>query len=90
MREIVIWPVYIDRERSRKEGRRVSRNLGVKNPKLKNIYNALKKIGYSAEIVKNKCYPREHWESIGYVKVNIDDKSNISKLELIKKLCKNY
>jgi signal recognition particle subunit SRP19 len=87
VREIIIWPVYLDGEKSRKEGRKVPKELGVKNPKLKDIFNALKKMGYSAEIVKNKSYPKEHWETLGYIKVNIDN--NISKMDLIKKVCKN-
>ncbi|GBF36358.1 MAG TPA: signal recognition particle protein Srp19 [Methanothermococcus okinawensis] len=88
MKEIVIWPVYIDREKSRKEGRRIPQSLGVKNPKLENIYKTLKKMGYSAEIVRNKCYPRIHWELCGYIKVKVENST--SKSELLKEICKNY
>jgi len=88
MKEVVIWPVYIDRDRSRKEGRRVSKSLGVKNPKLEGIYRTLKKMGYSPEMVRNKCYPRRHWEPSGYIKVKVEE--DTSKLKLLKEICKNY
>ena len=84
MKEIIIWPVYLDSEKSRKEGRKIPKELGVKNPKLKDIFSALKKMGYNAEIVKNKSYPKECWESSGYIKVKVDE--NISKLDVIKKV----
>ena len=88
MKEIIIWPAYIDKEKSRKEGRRVPKNLGVKNPRLNGIYKTLKNMGYSPEMVKNKCYPRRHWEISGYIKVKVDE--NTSKLELLKEICRNY
>jgi len=88
MKEFVIWPVYIDRERSRKEGRRVSKSLGVKNPKLENIYKTLKRMGYSPEMVRDKCHPRRHWEPSGYIKVKVEE--GTSKLELLKEICRNY
>ncbi|HID47468.1 MAG TPA: signal recognition particle protein Srp19 [Methanothermococcus okinawensis] len=85
---MVIWPVYIDRDSSRREGRQVPRDLGVKNPNVKNIYRALKKMGYSPEMIRDKCYPRRHWEISGYVKVKVEE--GTSKLELLKEVCKNY
>ncbi|AXI25378.1 signal recognition particle protein Srp19 [Methanofervidicoccus sp. A16] len=88
MKEIVIWPVYIDRERSRREGRQVPKSLGVKNPKLDSIYRTLKKMGYSPQMVRNKCHPRRHWEPCGYIKVKVEE--GISKLELLKEICRNY
>ena len=87
-KEIVIWPIYIDREKSRREGRQVPKSIGIKNPRLENIYRTLKKIGYSPQMVKNKCYPRRHWEHSGYIKVKVEE--NISKLGLLKEICRNY
>ncbi len=87
MKELIIWNAYIDYNKSRAEGRKIPKNLCVNKPRLKDIYGALKKMGYEAEIVKNKCYPREWWENTGYVKVKVED--DIHKLDLIKKICKN-
>ena len=63
VKELIIWSSYIDCNKSRAEGRKVSKDLCINKPKLKDIYNALKKMGYEVEIVKNKCYPREWWEN---------------------------
>ncbi len=87
MKELIIWSSYIDCNKSRAEGRKIPKELCINNPKLRDISEALKKMGYNTEIVKNKCYPREWWENVGYVKVKVDD--DVHKLELIKKICKS-
>ncbi len=85
MKELIIWSTYIDCNKSRAEGRKIPKELCINKPKLKDIANVLKKMGYEVDIIKNKCYPREWWENTGYVKVKVDD--NVHKLDLIKKIC---
>jgi signal recognition particle subunit SRP19 len=87
MKEIIIWSAYLDAGKSRKEGRKIPKELCINSPKIKDLYNSLKKLGYDAEIVKNKCYPKEWWEVVGYIKVKVNE--DISKLEVIKKICEN-
>ncbi len=81
---MIIWPSYIDKNKSRREGRRVPKNLAVENPSLKEIENALKKLGLDPIIHREKRYPRQHWEICGCVEV--DYKGN--KLKLLKEICK--
>ncbi len=85
MKEYTIWPVYIDKEKSKNKGRKLNKELCIIKPKVKDIYNAIRKLGYDAEIVKNKCYPKEWWEVTSYIKIITND--NISKIELLKKIC---
>ncbi|MDK2789627.1 MAG: signal recognition particle subunit [Methanothermococcus sp.] len=87
-KEIIIWPTYIDAKKSRKEGRKVPKELGVNNPRLKDIESKLRKMGYEFKTEKDKSYPRENWKICGYIKVKVNDE-NISKLEFLKRLCKS-
>lgn len=68
MVENVIWPAFLDADRSRSEGRRVSRDLAVDEPTVEEIAQAVQQVGYDAVIERDKQYPRE-WEPRGRVLV---------------------
>ena len=81
---MIIWPAYIDKNKTRKEGRRVPEELAIENVKLKDIEKALKKLGLEPKVYRDKRYPRQHWEICGCIEV--DYKGN--KLQLLKEICK--
>ena len=81
---MIIWPVYIDKKKTRKEGRRVPEDLAIETPSLKAIERALKKLGLEPKIHRDKRYPRQHWDVCGCIE--IDYKGN--KLQLLKEICK--
>lgn len=62
MVENVIWPAYLDAECSRREGRRVPRDLAVPEPTVDEIAQAVQQVGYDAVIERDKTYPREYEE----------------------------
>ncbi len=64
----LIWPSYLEANNSRREGRRVSLKLAVEKVKLEEIANSASLLGYKAEIIKEKAYPRSWWIK-GYVLV---------------------
>jgi len=79
----IIWPTYVDANKSRKEGRRVSLKYAVEKPKISEIELALKDMGFQFETFLDKSYPRCWWEK-GCIKVfNVSEK----KIELLKKIC---
>ncbi|AEF97240.1 signal recognition particle subunit SRP19/SEC65 family protein [Methanotorris igneus] len=80
---MIIWPNYIDKNKSRKEGRKVPKDIAIENPKLKEIEAALKKMGYNVKVYRDKCYPREHWRICGCIEVD----AKAPKLQFLKKLC---
>jgi signal recognition particle subunit SRP19 len=69
MVEKVIWPAYLDAERSRREGRRVPASVAVPDPDVEEIAAAVGQVGYDAVIERDVAYPREPWEEAGRVKV---------------------
>lgn len=78
----IIWPVYIDSEKTKKDGRRISKKDAVPSPKLREISAASKKLNLNPEVENNKSYSRSWWESPGRVSVD----KNIPKRELLVKI----
>jgi signal recognition particle subunit SRP19 len=75
MVENVIWPAYIDAEKSRAEGRRVPEDAAVPDPTVDEIAKAVQQVGYDAVIERDKTYSREY-EPRGRVLVkNAEDSS---------------
>lgn len=80
---IMIWPQYINKDLSLSEGRKVSKELAVKDPTVNDIERALKRKGIQAIVEKNKAYPGKWYEKSGRVLAESDE----NKLELLKDIC---
>ena len=65
----VIWPAYIDAEKSRSQGRAVSKRDAVEKPTVDEILVAAMEMGLAPEAEKEKHYPKEWWEKSGRVTV---------------------
>lgn len=67
---IIIWPAYIDSEKTRAEGRKISKRYAVNSPKLREISRAANKLGLNALVEKDKSYSKSWWENSGRVIVD--------------------
>ncbi len=65
--KLVIWPIYFDSTRSRRDGRMVSVQEGIKEPSLENVIAAAQKAGFKPEIEKEKRHPKTWYESSGRI-----------------------
>ncbi len=83
--KVVIWPINLDSEKTRKNGRKVSKKYAVAEPTLKDIEKAAQKLGLDPVVEKEKAHPKEWWGVKGYIKV---DKLK-SKGNTIKEIGKN-
>ncbi len=79
MVENVIWPAYLDAEKTRTEGRRIPEDLAVPDPTVDEIAEAVQQVGYDAVIERDKTYPREY-EARGRVLVKDADDATKSDL----------
>lgn len=78
---IVIWPAYFDRNLTRKEGRRVPKDLAVDKPSLEKIYAVLKDLGLDPEMDPEARYPSRQWEYRGRILVKkIEKKQKILRM----------
>ncbi len=65
--KIVLWPIYFDSNVSHGQGRRVSMATAVSNPKVEEISEALKNLGYSHRVEREVAHPARWWRSEGRV-----------------------
>ena len=80
----IIWPAYFDSGKTRKEGRRISKNLAVPSPKIPEIEEAATKLGLKPETVPDKGYPKTPWNKAGMMLVEKQG----SKEQVIAKIAK--
>lgn len=65
----IIWPVYFDSGKTRKKGRRVSKNLAISSPKILEIEEAVSKLHFEHEVLIDKGYPKTPWIKPGMLLV---------------------
>ncbi|HHT18189.1 MAG: signal recognition particle protein Srp19 [Euryarchaeota archaeon] len=78
----IIWPSYIDSNKTKSEGRKISKKQAVNTPKIREITQAAKKLGLNPSVEKYKSYPPSWWEGSG--RVIVDKK--MSKTEVLIKI----
>ena len=77
-----IYPEYLDKALTRKEGRRLPITQALENPTITEIRLAAEKLEYKYEIRKYAAYPRQWWERNGLILI---EKEN-PKLQTLKDL----
>lgn len=89
MSEVVIWPAYIDAEKSRAEGRKIPAKKAAASPTLKEIEAAAKKLGYPTQTETGKAYPKTWWDKSGLVMVEKKKAKNLILREISAEIKKN-
>ena len=82
--KIIVWPAYFDSTKTRKEGRRVPRSLGVPSPKILEIKSAMEKLYLEHELVQEAGYAKTPGLKTGMLLV----KKNEPKDQIIRKIAK--
>ena len=49
MKDVMIWPIYLDAGKSLNEGRKISKEYAVSEPRIKEIVKATQKLRYNGE-----------------------------------------
>jgi signal recognition particle subunit SRP19 len=80
----IIWPAYFDSGKTRKQGRRVPKNLAIQSPKILEIQEASTRLGLQNEVVADKGYSKTPWGKPGMLLVE----KNASKEQIINKIAK--
>ena len=82
--KMVLWPVYFDVNKTRREGRRVPKKLAIPSPKLEEIQKAMKRIGLQPETVPDAIHTKSPGQKTGLFIVPKKD----SKVETLRKIAK--
>ena len=80
----IIWPVYFDAARTRKEGRRVPKILAVNSPRIMEIKEATDKLGLRNDLKSEAHFPKSPWAKTGMLLVEKKE----PKEKIIKKIAK--
>ena len=67
--KVIIWPVYFDQNKTRKNGRRVLKSLSVQHPKIVEVTMAVERLGLKHELTPDACYPKAPWLKTGMILV---------------------
>lgn len=71
MSETIIWPIYLDSNKSLKDGRKVAMEYAIENPKIRELEKAAKKLKYTYTLEENKSYPGEWYNNSGRMLVEV-------------------
>ena len=85
---MVVWPVNIDSQKSRKDGRKISGKYAIPSPTLKEISGAAKRLNLNPLIEEDKAYPKEWWEVSGRVQIDKNRPRSILLKEIAKEIGK--
>ncbi|MEM3715758.1 MAG: signal recognition particle subunit SRP19/SEC65 family protein [Candidatus Bathyarchaeia archaeon] len=80
---IVLWPVYFDSTKTRREGRRLPKKFCVPSPNVAMLENAVRNLGLSYEVQQEAFYPRLPWIKMGSIIVR---KSGESKSRVMRRI----
>lgn len=86
---LILWLNYFDKRLSRREGRRVKKDIAVFEPTLEELINAAKKLGYKeVESNPNARYPRRWYERSAYIMIEKLNKKEVVLKEIAAALYK--
>jgi len=86
--KIIIWSVYFDSTKTRKEGRRIPKSLAVPSPKILEIKDAVEKIGLEYELIPDASYPKTSLSKTGMILVKKSEAKQKIMLNIAKQLLK--
>jgi signal recognition particle subunit SRP19 len=84
----IIWPIYFDINKTRKEGRRVPKNCAVQSPKIVEIKEAADKIGLQNELKAEAHFPKNPWAKTGMLLVEKKEAKEAIIKQIAKQLVK--
>ena len=79
---ITIWPQYLNKNLTLKEGRKIAKEDAVSDPTISDVERAVKRLGLQYNIQKDVSYPGQWYEKTGRILVEWEG----TKLELIREV----
>ncbi|HLN44204.1 MAG TPA: signal recognition particle subunit SRP19/SEC65 family protein [Candidatus Sulfotelmatobacter sp.] len=80
----IIWPAYFDASKTRKNGRRVPKNMAIVSPKIDELQIAASRLRINNEVVEGAGYAKTPWSKSGMILVE----KKAPKEQIIKQLAK--
>jgi signal recognition particle subunit SRP19 len=83
-KKAIVWPIYFDSSKTRKEGRKIPKSAAVSNPNLAELQKAAELLELKPEIEVNIAHPTAPWRKTGRIRVQ----KNGSKMQTLLKIAK--
>jgi signal recognition particle subunit SRP19 len=84
-KRLVLWVDYFNSSISRKDGRRVPKDRSVKDPRLEELAEATRRLGYNPEVA-DANFPLRMMIKSGYI--SIEKKSDSKKTDVVEQIAK--
>ena len=72
--KFLFWTVYFDAAKSRSNGRRIPRSMGVPHPRIQEVAEAAKRLGLKYEVKPEAAHPTSPSEHVGFITTRKEDK----------------
>lgn len=82
--KIVVWPIYFDSTKTRKDGRKIPKGLAIPSPKILELKKAVETLGLEYDVVMDASYPKTPWLKTGMILIRKREEKN----KIIKKIAK--
>jgi signal recognition particle subunit SRP19 len=82
--KIVVWPIYFDSNKTRKDGRKIPKGLAIPSPKILELKKAVETLGLEYDVVMDAGYPKTPWLKTGMILIRKREEKN----KIIKKIAK--
>lgn len=84
--KILIWPVYFDLSKTRKEGRKVPKSLAVGDPKISELQKASVLLGLEIKVNIDGAHPALPWRRTGKALIQKNSTKKKTLISLAEKL----
>lgn len=85
-KRIIIWPIYFDSIYSISEGRKLPKQLALKNVMVEEVYNASIELGLKSELKMDTAHPSHPWMKGGMVLVEKSDSKRKMLIKIAEKM----
>jgi len=76
--KLTVWPAYLNKDKTRAEGRIISKKSAVAQPTFDEIVKAAKTLGFEPISEADKSYPRSWWEKSGRIMIENTQAKTVS------------
>jgi len=82
--KIILWPVYFDNLKTRREGRKIPKSVSVPNPRLKELQEAAETLRLKVTLEAEAAHPANPWIKTGRLWIEKEK----SKINIINRIAK--
>jgi len=84
-KKTMVWPVYLNSLKTRREGRKIPGNVAISKPTLVELQRAAEQLGLKPEVDPNKAHPSTPWKKTGRLLIEKTKSKNLNLINIAAK-----